>query len=192
MKQPFVLFALLVSTPVAFTQRSAKPFESMKDPVTSIMRTVVYRQANNLIAMAEEMPEEKYGYKPTLQPQSFAQLVIDVTQTNNSFCAVVGDIPGSELDGPKQTERKEKLVAALRASFTLCKTALEKLHDNQLGDTVPFSREGVGPRSAALLLLLDMWADSYRMAFVCLRLNGQEPPEKEPEFAPRPTSQGRR
>src|SRR5713101_8654809 len=107
MKQPFVLFALLVSTPVAFTQRSAKPFESMKDPVTSIMRTVVYRQANNLIAMAEEMPEEKYGYKPTLQPQSFAQLVIDVTQTNNSFCAVVGDIPGSELDGRSEEHTSE-------------------------------------------------------------------------------------
>lgn len=188
MKQVLTFFVVYLSTLAGVAQPSAMSSESMQDPITSVMRSVLYRQANNLIALAEQMPKEKYSYRPTLQQQSFAQLMTDIISTNNSFCSTAGGVLGPTPDGLKQIESKEKIVAALKSSFTLCKTTLERLHDNQLGDTVPFSREADGPRGAALLMLLDAWADSYQAAFICFRLNRIEPPEKEPEFAPRPKS----
>jgi hypothetical protein len=49
----------------------------------------------NLVAAVEEMPADKFGYKPTPQQMSFANLVLHMTESNNYLCAKAGDIPRS-------------------------------------------------------------------------------------------------
>jgi len=175
-----VLF-LLTSARGAPTKALDKP---LRNPVSSIMKTVLYRQTNNLVGLAEAMPAEKYGFRPAPHEPSLASVVIDIARTNNSLCAAAGTVEAPKSEEPKETDSKEKLVGVLKASFTFCKTALAKLHDTELGEAVPFSAEGYGPRADALFTLLDTWSDGYRRVAIYLRLNGLEPPEKEMRFAP--------
>ena len=55
----------------------------MSNPVVSTVRQMEARQSKNLIAAAEEMPADKYGYKPTPQQISFGHLVMHIAGSNN-------------------------------------------------------------------------------------------------------------
>jgi len=65
MKRTFVVFVLL-ATATAFTQDN-------KNPVTSVVKEILPRQQKNLIAAAEEMPADKFGFSPTPEQMTFRQ-----------------------------------------------------------------------------------------------------------------------
>lgn len=175
--------------PVASVASEAAPKKPiavpLKDPVTLIMKTFVYRMNNNLVALAEAMPAEKYSFKTGREEQTFGRLLIDVALVNNSLCsAASGDVTASP-EQITENDSKAKLVAALKASFERCKTSLLKINDRQLGDIVPFSREMWGPRADALFTLIDTWSEHYGKGVIYLRVNGMEPPAKDNGFAPK-------
>ena len=51
----------------------------------------------NLIGAAEEMPADKYGYRPTPEQITFAHLVMHSAQANNAFCAGIAGEPAREI-----------------------------------------------------------------------------------------------
>jgi uncharacterized damage-inducible protein DinB len=122
----FTLFALAA---VGFAQQN-------KDPVSSVVKEILPHQEKNLVAAVEAMPADKFGYKPTSQQMSFARLVLHITESNNYFCAKVGDVPEPKAQELKEADGKDKLVAALKASFDFCNTAMPKATDATLGDTI--------------------------------------------------------
>src|SRR3989442_6003392 len=91
-----------------------------------------------------------------------------------------------ELQG---TEGKDKLVAAVKASFDFCTTALAKADDSKLNDNITWFDGKPRARAWAFVALASSWADHYGMAAMYLRLNGLLPPsaqkakaeEKKPE-----------
>lgn len=93
-------------------------------------------QEKNLVAAVEEMPADKFGYRPTPQQMSFARLVLHITESNNYFCAKIGDVPEPKAQELKETDGKDKLVAALKSSFDFCNTTMPKVTDATLGDTI--------------------------------------------------------
>ena len=130
----------------------------------------------NLVAAVEEMPGDRFGYKPTPQQMSFAHLVLHMTESNNYLCAKAGDVPEPKAQELKETDGKDKLVAALKASFDFCNTAMPKVTDAKLGDTIEFWGGRKAPRAFALIALTNDWADHYSAAAMYLRLNGLLPP----------------
>src|SRR5436305_4069579 len=85
-----------------------------KNPVTSAVKEILPRQQKNLVAAAEEMPADKYAYKPTEQQMTFGHLVLHVVESNNYFCSKVGDLPEVKAAVPlKDSDGKDKLVMAL-------------------------------------------------------------------------------
>jgi len=162
-------FTLFASAAVGFAQLN-------KDPVSSVVKEILPHQEKNLVAAVEEMPADKFGYKPTPQQMSFARLVVHITESNNYFCAKVGDVPEPEAQELKETDGKEKLVAALKASFDFCNTAMPKVTDATLGDTIELWGGRKAPRAFALIALTNDWADHYSAAAMYLRLNGLLPP----------------
>jgi len=68
------------------------------------------RREKNLVAAVEEMPADKFGYRPTPQQMRFARLVLHITESNNYFCAKAGDVPEPKAQEPKETDGKDKLV----------------------------------------------------------------------------------
>jgi uncharacterized damage-inducible protein DinB len=163
-----IAFTLFASAAVGFAQQN-------KDPVSSVVKEILPHQETNLVAAVEEMPADKFGYKPTPQQMSFANLVLHMTESNNYLCAKAGDVAEPKAQELKETDGKDKLVAALKASFDFCNTSMRKVTDATLGDTIEVWGYRKAPRAFALIALTNDWADHYSTAAMYLRLNGLRP-----------------
>jgi uncharacterized damage-inducible protein DinB len=161
---------------IALTAISVWAQQPPKNPVSSVIREILPRQQKNLVAAVDEMPANKFDYKPTPQQMSFAHLVLHITQSNNYLCAKIGDVSAPKAAELKETDGKDKLLAALKSSFDFCTTALEKVDDSKLGDTIQAYGGREAPRAWALIALTNDWADHYGAAAMYLRLNGLLPP----------------
>ena len=151
-------------------------FAQEKNPVTSVVKEILPRQEKNLVAAAEEMPANKYSYKPTEEQMTFGHLVLHILGSNNHLCSTIADMPAPSAPGLKETDDKEKLVSALKSSFEFCSTALDKVDDSKLAEPVELFGGRKGPRAFALIALTNDWADHYSAAAMYLRLNGMLPP----------------
>jgi len=167
-------FALFAAVVIALAQPS--PAQQTKDPVSSVVKEILPRQEKNLVAAVEEMPADKFDYKPTPQQMSFGHLVLHIAESNNYLCAQAADVPEPKTEGLKDTAGKDKLVAALKASFDFCDTTIPKVTDATLGDTVELWGGRKAPRAFVLIALTNDWADHYSAAAMYLRLNGLLPP----------------
>jgi hypothetical protein len=145
-----------------------------QNPVSDALRNELTRQANNTIAAAEEMPSDKYGYKPTEAQVPFGHWVSHATGANNFFCSKLTGATAPEVS-VKETDPKDKLVEALKKSFDYCSTQLPKLQDNQLGEEVSMFGGRKMTKGAAVLDLSADWADHYSQ-MASYRLNGLLPP----------------
>jgi uncharacterized damage-inducible protein DinB len=174
MERAIAVITLLASSGVLFAQQ-------IKSPVTTVIKEIVPRQQKNLVAAVEEMPADKFGYKPTPEQMSFAHLVLHMTESNYVLCAKASDMPQPKHDELKDTDGKDKLLATLKSSFDFCNTALAKVDDSKLGDTVEAWGGRKEPRAWALIALTNDWADHYGAAAMYLRLNGLLPPTAQPK-----------
>ena len=153
-----------------------------KNPVTSAVKEILPRQQKNLVGAADEMPAEKYNYKPTENQMTFGHLVLHVIESNHLLCLKLSDAPQPKPATPlKETDGKDKLVPALKASFDSCSTALGKIDDSKLADEVELFGGRKGSKAFALLALSGGWADHYSAAAIYLRLNGLLPPTAQPK-----------
>src|SRR5258708_20192778 len=148
-----IAFTLFASAAVGFAQQN-------KDPVSSVVKEILPHQEKTLVAAVEEMPADKFD-KPTPQQMSFANLVLHMTESNNYLCAKAGDVPEPKAQELKETDGKDKLVAALKASFDFCDTAMPKVTDATQGDTIEVWGGRKAPRPSALIALPNDWAAHY-------------------------------
>jgi hypothetical protein len=159
------------------TPQAAAP---VKDPVTAGLRILLPRSRTNTLGAIAAMPADKFGYKPTPDQMSFAHLVVHIVGFNNAVCAKAADIAAPKVEEAKETDAKDRLLAAATASYDFCAEALGKMDDSKLGDGIDlFGRQG--PRALAALILASGWADHYADAAVYLRLNGILPPSAQPK-----------
>ncbi|MGZ4815318.1 MAG: DinB family protein [Terriglobales bacterium] len=174
MKRTLCLFLLICVATAVLAQE--------KNPVTSVAKEILPRQQKNLVAAVEEMPADKFAYKPTEQQMTFGHLVLHIVESNNYLCSRIGDMPEVKAPVPlKESDGKEKLVSALKASFEFCANALGKVDDFKLADEVELFGGRKGSRAFALIALTNDWADHYSSAAMYLRLNGLLPPTAQPK-----------
>ena len=153
-----------------------------KNPVTTVAKEILPHQQKNIVAAVEEMPADKFSYKPTEQQMTFGHLVLHIVESNNYLCSRIGDLPEVKAAVPlKESDGKEKLIEALKASFEFCSTALSKTDDSKLADEVEMFGGRKGSRAFALIVLTNDWADHYSSAAMYLRLNGMLPPTAQPK-----------
>jgi hypothetical protein len=165
------------ATPQTPVSQSSAP---VKNPVLTVLRAALPSRQKNILAAIDAMPADKFGYKPTADQMTFAHLVIHIAESNNAMCAKIADIPEPKVDELKETDSKDKLLAAARASFDYCTTALANVDDSKLGDNVDFGNTQ-RPRAVAVFALAGGWADHYAAAAMYLRLNGILPPTAQPK-----------
>lgn len=146
-----------------------------QNPVSDGVRNLLPRFSKNTIGAAEEMPADKYGYKPTEAQVPFGHWVSHATNANYLFCSKLTGATAPEVT-VKETDAKDKLVDALKKSFDYCSAQLPKLQDSQLGEEITlFGSRKMTKGAAALELGVD-WADHYSQMASYLRLNGLLPP----------------
>jgi DinB superfamily len=184
MKQALAVFALVGSMlfssaapAAAQPASSASPVPAVtKDPVTASVRMLLPRSQKNILAAIEAMPADKFSFKPSADQMSFGHLVVHIIESNNSICAKAAAIPEPKVDEVKDSDPKDKLLTAARASFDFCGEAVAKMDDSKLGDSVELFGGHQFPRAMAVLGMASGWADHYGAAAFYLRLNGILPP----------------
>jgi hypothetical protein len=122
------------------------------------------------------MPADKYDYKPTPAQITFGHLIVHIINANNGLCSKYGGITLPTADKPSDTDPKDKLVPALKASFDVCTQALAKADDSNLGEPIKVFGDRPVSRAAALVILTNEFTDHYSMQAMYLRLNGLLPP----------------
>src|SRR5258708_5840778 len=137
----------------AFAQEAAPAASAAPDlspganPGRGVVKAGGARDEKNMVAAAEAMPGEKYGFKPSPEMNSFGHLVMHIAQSNNTFCAKISGQTAPDVK-IADTDPKDKLVAAVKDSFAFCTAALAKVDDSKLGEQFvmfgnrPMSRGG--------------------------------------------------
>ena len=148
-----------------------------QNPVMNGVRAIAQRQTKNIVEAAEEMPADKYGYKPTPAQMTFGDVVAHlIKEGNNYLCSAASGMKQPDVDKFTGTDPKDKLVAGLKASFKFCETALAQIQDAQLGDSIEFFGGRKVTKAVAGLITVADWADHYSQMAIYLRLNGLLPP----------------
>jgi uncharacterized damage-inducible protein DinB len=176
MKRFSLLALLILAAPALLAAQMSAP----ASPVSDALRASLARSSKNMVAAAEAMPADKYDYKPTPQQNSFAHLVLHIAGSNNFLCSKISGTPAPEQAKLADTDPKDKLVGALRSSFEYCSTALAKVDDSNLSETLTLFGNRPFTRAAAMMILSADWADHYSAQAMYLRLNGVLPPTAQP------------
>jgi uncharacterized damage-inducible protein DinB len=166
-----------VASASAFAQQpqTAAPPQTA-NPLSTELKQMYTGVKNNLIKMAEKMPEEHYSFKATPEIRTFGQLVAHVADSQARTCSAVNGESKALNAGQKTT--KADLVAALKESFALCDTAFNSLTDAKAGEMVTM---GQRQRSelGALAGTVSHSNEEYGYMAVYLRLKGIVPPSSE-------------
>lgn len=170
-----VAAALLMIAPALVAQSDKEAPSATANPIVTTVRQMEQRYAKNLTGAADEMPADKYSYKPTPEQITFAHLIMHIAQSNNGLC---GAISGQQAPAAKlnETDSKEVLTKALKDSFSFCEQALDKTDDSTLSQPATLWPGHTATRGAALVHLAADWADHYSAAAMYLRLNNLLPP----------------
>lgn len=163
MKQKIVLVTLLISSLMTAQQTEVKDAFLEK----------WNNSKNYLIEMAQLMPEEDYGYKPTERQRSFKEQLEHIIGNMDWLSGKYFNRLETEI-WTEGTE-KERMIKNLELSFNAVAVAVEAAPESGLKETVEFF---AGPKSKLqiLNLLLDHVTHHRGQLIVYLNLNDIEPP----------------
>ena len=130
-----------------------------------------------LIGVAEAMPEDKYGAKPTPAQQSFGERLMHVAMIDLKLVSTLGGKTPAPMVNPKAATKAE-IVAALRQVNDYGAAVLKEFNDQQLAERVaslPFLG-ATASRLRVIYFAMTHSQDIYGQLVVYLRLNGITPP----------------
>lgn len=185
MKKIWMAILILALTPFAAVAQQAAPaagaIDTESNPVSNMVRQMMERSAKNMEAAADEMPADKYIYSPTPEQITFGHLIVHVANFNNLMCSKLSGTSAPE--GPKlaESDPKDKLVPALKASYDYCSQAMAKADDSNLGEQLAVFGDHKVSRAGAMIIWASSFADHYGMAAMYLRLNKLTPPTAAPK-----------
>jgi hypothetical protein len=161
-----VLLATLWSIPL-HAQQASKVAKFARDALTG--------RSKEIVAATLEMPDDKFGFTPSPDQMTFAQLTLHVADGNYIYCSRIGGVPEPERPKLNDTASKPKLMERLQASFDFCATAFAKLEDANMSETLTLG-DTKTTRSMAILTLTGTWTDHLTMESTYLEANGRVPP----------------
>jgi uncharacterized damage-inducible protein DinB len=175
-----MLFAC-ISPRFSYAQQAALPAggssaSSSASPVSDAVRQLEQTSAKNIVAGADEMPADKYDFRPTPQQQTFGHLVVHMIGANYGLCSAISGVARPKMDQPKDTDSKDMLLPELKASFEFCTDSLAKVDDSKLGEQVPFFGGRMFARGAMMIIFAQDYGDHYAQEASYLRAAGLTPP----------------
>jgi uncharacterized damage-inducible protein DinB len=134
------------------------------------------RQKATLTAIADAMPEDKFGYKSTPAQRSYGEQIMHIATANVDILKFVGGKvppPTFTADSPKT---KADILKALAESYDYGIALLNEQTDASLVETVDASFLGPSTRARIFWVLAAHSMDIYGQMAVYLRLNDIVPP----------------
>ena len=175
---PFVpLAAPAQQAPAAAAAQSAQP---ETNPISNALRKLVADESQNTVAAVEEMPADKFGFRPTPQQNTFGHLVVHMVRANYGLCSLISGAKAPAMPALKDDDPKGTLVPALKAAFQFCTDSLAQIDDSHFGEMVPFIGGKMVSRGFMVVTASEDYGDHYSTAAMYLRLNGLLPPTAQP------------
>jgi hypothetical protein len=150
--------------------------QAQSDPLSSEAKQAYNGIKNNLLRMADKVPEDQYAFQPVPEIRTFGQLVAHVADSQSGACsATLGE---QKSVGAASKTSKADLVAALKESFAICDAAFNSLTDATANQMVK-TRRGERTRLGTLVGVITHDNEEYGYMAVYLRLKGIVPPSSE-------------
>jgi hypothetical protein len=139
------------------------------NPVSSRLAQVFDCYSGGLIAIAEEIPAEKYNNQHILG-ETVAHNLVHTAGISDFACSESTGLAAPKSGKIDEVSDKNDVVEFLKSSREFCKQAFSKLIDANLGESIPWNgldsndREGVGrtvTRFAAVLWVTDVLIERY-------------------------------
>ena len=166
-----VVFFAVVAAAVPSLLSAQTPAPSLTKEIAATFQ----RSATELLDIAEAMPADKYGFKPTPDVSSFGDQLVHVAGIVQRF---VDSAKGIKTDAPHHAAMtKPEIMALLKKTFQAAQDTITPLTDAQLLEPVKF------PFGDRTVTRATFWQgpmyqirNHYGQLVVYLRLNGIVPP----------------
>lgn len=180
---PLIFSAVFCALPV--TAQAPKKDAAPKPPLSpsQTLLNAWNDVGRKLTAMAEDMPEDKYDFKPTPAQRSFAEQLLHAAGGNYFFINPAKGLKAPEGD-PKRADFKTKaaVVDYVRKSFADGAAVIESKGDSGLNDIFvdPFAAQQVRVGEYAWGFV-EHSGEHYGQLVVYYRVAGLVPPESRPK-----------
>src|SRR5580704_7909388 len=142
------------------------------NPLTATISIFRSNMQDKIMKSAGAMPESKYGYKPTKDVRSFAEILNHVGDISYILCSnVKGEAPPATASGKGS---KTEIIAYLKGAFDYCDGVYSGFTDAHLNDPADF----FGVKTNKMFILTQVAnhdALHYGNLVTYLRLNGLLP-----------------
>jgi uncharacterized damage-inducible protein DinB len=181
-----IVVVLSVCALLAQAQMSGGASQAAKQPtVGEALDRELATAESELVPLAEEMPEDKYGYAPSQGEfkgvRNFGQQLKHIASANYMLFAVVaGEKPPADLgegeNGPESVRTKAEILKYLKESFAYGHKVLKGMDDKTLTKAIktPWGSDTTPVGLATLTIGHNF--NHYGQLVVYLRANGLVPP----------------
>ena len=139
------------------------------------------QQKTVLAAIADAMPEDKFGFKSTPAQRSYGEQVLHIVQVNQMLLGTLGAKTAAPTIDMKATT-KAGILAALRQSYEYGDAVFKEFNDAAWTSAVMGPRFiGQATRVRIANFAMTHTMDIYGQMVVYLRLNGIVPPASRRE-----------
>ena len=166
-----VAFLVVVAAVVPSSLWAQAPAPSLAKEIAASFQ----RASTEILDVAEAMPAEKYGYKPTPEVSSFGDQLVHVAGITQRF---VDTAKGTKTEAPHHAATtKPEIMELLKKTFQNAQDAINPLTDAQLMEPVKFP---FGDRTVTRATFwqgpLYQIRNHHGQLVVYLRMNGIVPP----------------
>jgi uncharacterized damage-inducible protein DinB len=132
---------------------------------------------NGLIGIANAMPDNEYGFKPTPAQESFAERLMHVVNIDIKLLSTLGGKTPAPMVNAKASSKAD-VLAAMKEWSAYGAAVLKEFNDQQLSERVT-SMPFMGPTASRIRVsyfAIGHGQDIYGQLAVYLRLKGVTPP----------------
>jgi uncharacterized damage-inducible protein DinB len=133
-----------------------------------------------LMKIADAMPPEGYGFRPTPPQETFGRRVVHIGVGANRFLQGLGSkVPAPVIDANVAAMTKETAMKAMADVFDYGTAILKEQTDQTMLQTVEAPFLGPSSRARVYTFLIGHTWDLYGQLAVYLRLQGHVPPASQ-------------
>jgi uncharacterized damage-inducible protein DinB len=177
MRSALTAVSLLVVASAVSAQAAQKA--SGANPATEGLTKIYAEVKANVLKTADQVPEDKYSYRPTPQVRTLGQILAHIADAQNNVCAAAaGDVKPYNDNIEKTAKTKAAIIAALKASFTACDAAYAKTTDAGLSKMTSVFGAQQTVSNALTLNTAHDW-EHYGNLVTYMRMLGMVPPSSQ-------------
>ena len=132
-----------------------------------------------LVSLANAMPEDKFGFKPTPAQRSFGEHVMHIAEVNMMLTKAIGGKTPEPAINLKATTKAD-MIKAMSDAFDYGAKVIAEFNNTTIQETIQAPFMGPSTRARIMFFLNGHTQDTYGQMAVYLRLNGVTPPASAP------------